>query len=186
MLNTQWRLGNKRRLLEKKRVLLKEGPVLTVSQHLGAQVKLYIVLFNDLLVVCDQPSSSGGTITSNSSGNMTGNGGGVGDEPQEKLKVRQWVDLSVGLSVSGDVNAFISESIRLLHVSLKLSKSNGLATSNPIQIENGFTINATSIQRVFKFYARNTQEKKRWLDVFNTIAQANKKATEIDRVCFCF
>jgi hypothetical protein len=35
-------------------VLLKEGPLITQSPLLGNIIKIYIVLLNDLLIICDQ------------------------------------------------------------------------------------------------------------------------------------
>jgi hypothetical protein len=44
MKNLQKRLGNKYNVLDKKRNLVKEGPLVTVSPHIGSIIHIYVVL----------------------------------------------------------------------------------------------------------------------------------------------
>jgi hypothetical protein len=99
--------------------------------------------------------------------------------------------------VSENVNAFNVKQVRI-----KLPSAN----NNEVQLnaENGFAIHVPCIQKVFKFYTRyrynllkfyimlelylylnilrNQQEKRKWLEMFESVAHVNK--TEIDRVSF--
>ena len=44
LVNLQNRIGTKFNILDRKRVLLKEGPLVTLSPHLGSIIRIYIVL----------------------------------------------------------------------------------------------------------------------------------------------
>ena len=42
--NLQQRIGNKFNILDRKRVMIKEGPLITLSPHWGSIIRIYIVL----------------------------------------------------------------------------------------------------------------------------------------------
>jgi len=81
---------------------------------------------------------------------------------------------AIGILVSSEINAFTEESAKF-----KLSNSSKRNGTDPTK---GFSLHVPCVQKVFKFYARNTQEKKKWLSAFMNVAQANRFEDEIDRV----
>ena len=83
--DVQSRLGNKFNIQNKKRILLKEGPLITLSPHLGSIIKVYIVLLNDLLIICDQPENN-----------------------FYQLRPKRPLD-AIGILVSNNVNAFTDD-----------------------------------------------------------------------------
>ncbi len=91
----------------------------------------------------------------------------------EQLKPKRPLD-TIGILVSSDINAFTEESTKN-----KLSNTSKRSGIDPAK---GFSLHVPCVQKVFKFYARNAQEKKRWLSVFMNVAQANRFEDEIDRV----
>jgi hypothetical protein len=100
------------------------------------------------------------------------------DEQNDQLRPKRPLDV-IGMSVSNDVNSFTTEQFRSR---LKLPLVNNKKVNSLIKPENGFSINVPCIQKVFRFYARNLQEKIKWFSIFETVAEANKLEAEIDRV----
>ena len=84
MMSVQNRIGNKFSVIDKKRILVKQGPLVTLSPQLGIIIRVYVVLLNDLLIICDQ-----------------------NDSQFEKLKPKRPLDV-YGMMVSDDVDAFVS------------------------------------------------------------------------------
>lgn len=150
LLSIQNRIGYKFNILDKKRVLVKQGPLVTLSPHLGIIIRVYLILMNDLLIICDQT-----------------------DSQYEKLKPKRPLDV-IGISVSDDPNAYVSDQLKLKFTNTKLKDT-------LIVTENGFSINVPVIKKVFRFYARNLQEKLKWYNAFVTIASINMIQTDIDR-----
>ena len=123
MLSIQNRIGYKFNILDKKRVLVKQGPLVILSPHLGIIIRVYLILMNDLLIICDQT-----------------------DSQYEKLKPKRPLDV-IGISVSDDPNAYVSDQLKLKFTNTKLKDT-------LIVTENGFSINVPVIKKVFRFYAR--------------------------------
>ncbi len=84
MISIQTRIGNRYSILNKKRILIKQGPLVTLSPQLGIIIRIYIILLNDLLIICDQT-----------------------DNQYEKLKPKKPLEVT-GLSVSENVNEYVS------------------------------------------------------------------------------
>lgn len=53
LIRAQWKIGDKYVITDRRRVLLKEGLVSTWTPQLKVVVKIYIMLFNDLLIISD-------------------------------------------------------------------------------------------------------------------------------------
>jgi hypothetical protein len=83
MTSVQNRIGNKFSVLDKKRTLVKQGLLVTLSPQLGIIIRVYVILLNDLLIICDQ-----------------------NDSQFEKLKPKRPLDV-YGMMVSDDVDAFV-------------------------------------------------------------------------------
>lgn len=110
--------------MEKKRILLKEGYLYTINYYSGKPIGVYVILFNDLLIICEL------------------------EDANKQLKPKLPLDL-IGMLVSSNVNAFNVKQVRIKLPST--TKTNNELQLNP---ENGFAINVPCIQKVFKFYTR--------------------------------
>lgn len=97
------------------------------------------------------------------------------NDETEQLKPKRPLDV-IGMSVSTDVNAYTT--------GLNAIKLPGSKEASLTREENGFSIDVPCIQKVFRFYTRNLQEKQKWFSAFQSVAQANKLEAEIDRVSF--
>lgn len=84
--------------MNKKRVLLKEGPLITLSPLLGNIIKIYIVLLNDLLIICDQAENEFNQL-----------------RPKRPLEV-------IGMLASNDVSAFTADK-KLVKIPMAYRKS---------------------------------------------------------------
>jgi hypothetical protein len=123
--NIQRKIGNKYNIIEKKRVLLKEGFLFTVNNYYDLTIAVYVILFNDLLIICDFEGSN------------------------KPLKPKLPLDL-IGMLVKENVNAFDVKQVRI-----KLPSPTKSNKQMQLNVENGFAINIPCIQKVFKFYTRH-------------------------------
>ena len=80
------------------------------------------------------------------------------------LKAKTPIDI-IGMQVSGNVSEFTP---------YKKPSGASKKQESTISVENGFSINVRSIGKIFQLFARNVQEKNRWLTVLENVAVAKK------------
>lgn len=83
------------------------------------------------------------------------------------FKLKYLLDV-IGLQVYDDINT------------LNKSKT-PFKLTNGLRADNAFMIYVPSIKKKFRFVARNMQEKEKWLNEFEIVANANKYQEEINR-----
>jgi hypothetical protein len=110
-MNFQRKIGNNYNIMDKKRALLKEGFLYTINYHSGKPIRVYISLFNDLLIISEN------------------------ENVNKQFKPKSPLDL-IGILVSENVNTFNVKQVRIKLPSannneVQLNADNGFAIYVP-------------------------------------------------------